>query len=593
MPRFIPHSAVFILLFLVGLSFFAASPSPTTQRAQAKATLVLLNANVITVDPSYPKAQAVAVKGSRILAIGTTRSIQATIGKQTQVLDLKGATVVPGLIEGHGHLMGLGLSRMRLDLSEAKSAADVIQMVQQRVKQLPPGTWIVGRGWDQNKWPSKQFPTHAKLSAISKKHPVFLIRVDGHAAWVNQEAMKLAGIQANSKAPKGGAILKDSKGQPTGILVDAAMHPVSRIVPSPSRAYRKKAMELAIKESHAAGVTSFHDAGVGASTIALYKELLREGKLTLRMYVMVSASDKGLVRKTLAKGPEIDLGDGHLTLRSFKLMADGALGSRGAALLEPYSDKPKQRGLLRMTENQIYNLSVRAIQRGFQFNTHAIGDRTNRAVLNAYERAIQRTQPDSSPRFRVEHAQILDAKDIPRFGRLGIIASMQPTHCTSDMPWVPRRIGAARTKEGAYVWQSLLRSGARIVSGSDAPVESVRPLWGYYAAVTRQNHKGFPAKGWNPSERMTRLQALRSYTIDAAYGAFEERQKGSITVGKLADFTVLSRDITQIAAKQILTTAVVATIVHGKIRYQRPHNAPPVKPPATRPSTPHHHHHKH
>ncbi|TNE43219.1 MAG: amidohydrolase [Deltaproteobacteria bacterium] len=584
---------LFAVLLCFGLSALVLGASPSKPSPKPVATLVLKNANVITVDPSLPRAQAVAVRGGRILAVGSNASIQKYIRAKTKVLDLKGATVVPGWIEGHGHLTGLGMSRMRLNLSEAKSAEDVIRMVQQRVKQLPPGTWIVGRGWDQNKWPSQRFPHHSKLSTISPKHPVYLSRVDGHAAWVNQKAMTLAGIHSKSKAPKGGAILKDGKGQPTGILVDAAMGPVYKQIPPPSRAYRKKAMELAIQESHAAGITSFHDAGVSGNTVSLYKELLREGKLTLRMYVMISAGDTALVKASLARGPEIGLGDGHLTLRSLKLMADGALGSRGAALLEPYSDKPKQTGLLRMSEQQIYKLSVRAIRKGFQVNTHAIGDRTNRVVLNAYERAFRTTQPDASPRFRIEHAQILDAKDIPRFGKLGVIASMQPTHCTSDMPWVPRRIGAKRTQEGAYVWQSLLRSGARIVSGSDAPVESVRPLWGYYAAVTRQNHDGKPTQGWNPSERMTRMQALRSYTIDAAYGAFEEHQKGSISVGKLADFTVLSHDITKIPAKQILQTQVLRTIVHGKVLFQQRYEAGRSDLPTSRPTSHHHHHHHH
>ncbi len=584
------YNLLSVVLVFLGLSLIVLGASPSQPALKRAATLVLKNAHIITVDPSQPNAQAVAVRDGRILAVGSNASIQKYIHAKTKVFDVKGATVVPGFIEGHGHLTGLGMSRMRLNLSEAKSAEDVIRMVQQHVKQIPPGTWIVGRGWDQNKWPFKRFPHHWELSAVSPKHPVYLTRVDGHAAWVNQKALSLAGIHSKSKAPKGGAILKDGKGQPTGILVDAAMGHVYKLIPPLSRAYLKKAMELAIQESHASGVTSFHDAGVSGNTVSLYKELLREGKLTLRMYVMISAGDAGLVNASLARGPEIGLGDGHLTIRSLKLMADGALGSRGAALLEPYSDKPKQTGLLRMSEQQIYKLSVRAIRKGFQVNTHAIGDRTNRVVLNAYERALRATQPDASPRFRIEHAQILDAKDIPRFGKLGVIASMQPTHCTSDMPWVPLRIGANRTQEGAYVWQSLLRSGARIVSGSDAPVESVRPLWGYYAAVTRQTLAGKPAQGWNPSERMTRIQALRSYTIDAAYGAFEEHQKGSITVGKLADFTVLSHDITKIPAKQILQTQVLATIVHGTIRFQQQYQPGRKVAPSSR-RTPHHHHH--
>jgi predicted amidohydrolase YtcJ len=341
-------------------------------------------------------------------------------------------------------------------------------------------------------------------------------------------------------------------------------------LPAPRPDEIKQALRRGIEECLALGITTFHDAGCGRREVAAYRELLAADEMPLRIYVMLWGADESLLAEHFRRGPEIGLGDGRLTIRSIKLMADGALGSRGAALLEPYHDEPKSTGLLILSEDQVFRIAGQALRHGFQVCTHAIGDRTNRVVLDAYERALAAHREVKDPRFRVEHAQLLDERDIPRFARLGVIASMQATHCTSDMPWVPDRIGLARAEEGAYVWQKLLRSGARIANGSDAPVESLNPLWGFFAAVTRHDHQGKPPGGWFPDQRMTREEALRSFTLEGAYAAFEEADKGWLAKGKLADLVVLSHDILTIPTPKVLATDVVMTIVGGKVAYVRP-----------------------
>jgi len=554
-----------LVLVLVGAWGMGLSP-----RAEETADLVLRGGKIVTMNPRQPEAEAIAIVGRRIARLGSSREIEPMIGPRTRVIELRGRLVVPGFIESHGHLLGLGQSRLILDLRGAKSAEEVAARVAAKVREARPGEWILGRGWDQNEWPQKEFPTHDILDRVAPENPVYLTRVDGHAAWVNRRALELAGITRETADPPGGRLLRDAEGRPTGVLIDRAMNLVARHIPPRSREENKRALLLAIEECLRSGITSFHDAGASREAIELYKELLREGALRLRLYVMISGRDEALRDEYLQRGPEIGLGEHHLTIRAIKLVADGALGSRGAALLEPYADEPTNSGLLLLSEEEIFRIARRALAAGFQVNTHAIGDRANRVVLNAYERAFREFPNVTDHRFRIEHAQIVDEADIPRFARLGVIASMQAIHATSDMPWVPARLGDARTREGAYVWRKFLAHGVRIANGSDAPVEPVNPLLGFYAAITRQDERGNPPGGWYPDQRMTREEALRSFTLDAAYAAFEDSLKGSLEPGKLADLVVLSRDIMTIPPSEILRTEVDMTIVDGRIVYERP-----------------------
>jgi predicted amidohydrolase YtcJ len=532
--------------------------------------LILHGGKIVTLDARQSQVAALAIAAGRIVALGGDREIARLAGPKTRVIDLAGKLVVPGFIECHGHLEAIGRAKLELNLVGTKGEAEIAELVRRRIAQTKPGQWIVGRGWDQNDWPERRFPDHRALSTAAPENPVLLTRIDGHAVWVNAAAMKMAGLTAETADVKGGRIHRDAEGKPTGVLIDRATGLVTRHLPAPRPDEIKQALRRGIEECLALGITTFHDAGCGRREVAAYRELLAADEMPLRIYVMLWGADESLLAEHFRRGPEIGLGDGRLTIRSIKLMADGALGSRGAALLEPYHDEPKSTGLLILSEDQVFRIAGQALRHGFQVCTHAIGDRTNRVVLDAYERALAAHREVKDPRFRVEHAQLLDERDIPRFARLGVIASMQATHCTSDMPWVPDRIGLARAEEGAYVWQKLLRSGARIANGSDAPVESLNPLWGFFAAVTRHDHQGKPPGGWFPDQRMTREEALRSFTLEGAYAAFEEADKGWLAKGKLADLVVLSHDILTIPTPKVLATDVVMTIVGGKVAYVRP-----------------------
>jgi predicted amidohydrolase YtcJ len=497
--------------------------------------------------------------------VGKSAEIELFIGPETRVIDLEGKRVVPGLIESHAHLLGMGLAMMRLDLVGTESEAQIAEMVRARAAQSEPGQWIQGRGWDQNDWPVKRFPNFESITAAAPENPVCLTRIDGHAVWVNKRAMELAGLTKETTDPAGGRIERTDDGAPTGVLVDTASGIVESLIAAPSREEKKQALIAAIQACHENGLTGFHDAGAGRETIRLYRELLDEGALTLRLNVMLSGGSDSLLDEYFTHGPVIGLGYHFLTIRSIKLFADGALGSRGAAMIEDYADDPGNRGLLIDSEEEIFEKADRALAHGFQVCTHAIGDRGNRTTLNAYERAFQNHAEVKDPRFRIEHAQILDKADIQRFADLHVIAAMQAQHCTSDMPWVPDRIGAERTAEGAYVWRELLDLGVCIPNGSDAPVESVNPFWGIYAAVTRQDREGSPAEGWQPEQRMTRQEALESFTLSGAYAAFQEDVLGSLTAGKLADLVVLSKDIMTVPEPEILETEALLTMVGGKI----------------------------
>ena len=537
--------------------------------AAEPADLVLLNATVHTVDARRPRAEAVAVRDNRIVAVGTSAELRALVGPHSRVMDLRGRVVVPGFDDAHAHFLGLGFARLDVDLVGTRTFEDLLARVEQAVKARTPGEWIRGRGWHEEKWtvPApgavRGFPTQQALSAISPDNPVILERADGHAVLVNAKAMALFGVTRATRAPEGGEIIHDAAGEATGVFVDNAeplVTPQERSEPE-----RRRALELAMDECLQKGVTSLTDAGAPIEVIGLYKELAAGGKLRTRLYVM--ASGLGTMR-ALAK-PESGLGNGLLDVRSVKLFADGALGSRGAALLEPYVDDAGNLGLVRTPPEEMLEAARFALAHGFQVGIHAIGDRANRIVLDIYEKAFSERPEVKDPRFRIEHAQVLDAAEIPRFAKLKVLASMQGIHCPSDRPWAPKRLGDARVAEGAYVWRKLLAAGARIVNGTDAPVEDVSPIQNFHASVTRAGADGQPKGGFDPDQKLTRAEALRTMTLDAAYASFAEKQKGSIEVGKLADLVVLSQDILSVPDDALLQTEVLVTILDGRVLYEK------------------------
>jgi len=459
------------------------------------ADVVLRNGKIVTMNTAQPQAQAIAIVGDRIAAVGNIEEIQKLIGDSTRVIDLNGKLVIPGLIESHGHLLGIGQAKLALDLVGTTSEEQIAQMVKARAAQAKPGEWIVGRGWDQNDWAAKRFPAFRSITAAAADNPVYLTRIDGHAGWANQRALELAGLTKETPDPSGGRIICDEQGNPTGVLIDRAQGLIASKIPPPSRDQQKQALLLALQECVASGLTEFHDAGTSREVIDLYKELLKENKLAPRLYVMLAGGDQDLLKDYFARGPEIGMGDHRLTIRAIKLVADGALGSRGAALLEDYVDDPGNKGLLILSEDQIFQVADQALAHGFQICTHAIGDQANRVVLNAYERAFKAHADVKDPRFRVEHAQILDQADILRFARLGVIASMQATHCTSDMPWVPDRIGNARAEEGELEAE-LAASGARCSSRATmAPTRNSAPSGGTSPATRAPRQRQRPQGG--------------------------------------------------------------------------------------------------
>jgi predicted amidohydrolase YtcJ len=541
------------------------------------ATAVIFGGTIYTMNPQQPVVEAVAIRNNKIILAGPKGDVFRLMDDKTEMIDLKGKTVIPGFIEGHGHIMDVGINEMSLNLAGLASFEEVIQKVKDAVAKAEPGEWIVGKGWHQEKWASKPetmiqgFPVHQKLSEISPDNPVYLEHASGHAALANAKAMQMSGVLPISRETpsvqnvQGGEIIRDAHGNPTGLLNENALELVSTKIP---RDYNR-ALGLALKACLRNGITSFHDAGATREHIRIFRQFKNEGKLIPGLYVMVTGFDRGLVYESFKKGPEID-STGTLTIRSVKLNCDGALGSRGAWLLEEYSDQPGNYGMPTLPMDTVLKTARLALNAGFQVCSHAIGDRANREILDRYEMAF-REHPDraSDHRFRIEHAQHLHPSDIPRFGKLGVIPAMQAIHMSSDRPWAIERLGEKRITEGAYMWQSLLKTGAKIVNGTDAPVEPLNPIACFYASVTRKTLAKEPPGGYEPNERMTREQALRSYTLDAAYGAFEEKIKGSIEVGKLANFTVLSKDIMTIAEDDILSANIEMTIVNGKVVYRK------------------------
>jgi predicted amidohydrolase YtcJ len=544
------------------------------------ADLVLRNGKIVTMNAAAPTAQAIAVRGDRIAALGTDADARKWIGPNTKVVDLKGQLAIPGFIEGHGHFTGIGEYRQGLDLREARTWDEIVAQVARAVRQAKPGEWIVGRGWHQSKWdhapePNVEgFPLHESLDRVSPDNPVLLTHASGHAAFVNAKAMEAARLTRDTPSPSGGEILKDKQGNPTGLLRETAQGLVARAhsqwldrrTAAERAADLRKAIDLASDECVSKGITSFEDAGSSFSTVDAFRSMAENNELKLRLWVMLGAGPLDQLKANIDRYRIVGAGNNHLTVRAIKRYMDGALGSRGAWLLAPYADKPDSVGLPASKLEDLKAVGEVAIQHDFQLCIHAIGDRANREVLNLYEEIFKEHPGKTGLRWRIEHAQHLSAADIPRFGKLGVIAAMQGIHCTSDAPYVLLRLGPQRAEEGAYVWQKLMKSGAVVANGTDAPVEDVNPLACFYASVSRKLKDG---TRFYADQRMSREEALKSYTWNNAYAAFQESEKGSLEVGKLADITVLSRDIMTIPEDDIPSTDVVYTIVGGKVVFQR------------------------
>lgn len=557
-------SLAVVLLMLILLS---------AQSKLEPADIVFKNGNIYTVNERQPHAEAVAVKAGKIIFVGSNKDVKAYEGKATRVVDLHGNTVVPGLTDSHYHLMGVGEREMTLNLEGTSSLEDFLAKVKARVDRAKPGEWVTGRGWIETFWKPPVFPSRWELDKIAPNNPVYLTRADGHASIANSAALKIAGITTDTPNPFGGEFLKDAKtGEPTGMLIDGAQGRVAARIPrGGGKEEAEQALLIGIRRSLALGWCEVQIPGNSYNEVDLIKKLYGEGKIKLRIYDSVSGPGPA-AQRLLREGPIIGAFDNHFTVRGIKAYMDGALGSRGAALLEPYSDAPTTSGFFVTKEEALLPMFVEALRQGIQIETHAIGDRGNRTILDLYEKAFRTVSPEQrkirEPRWRVEHAQIVDPIDIPRFASLGVIPSMQPSHAIGDLHFAPSRLGIKRL-EGAYAWQSFIKSGSIVPGGSDAPVERGEPMIEFYAAVARKDQKGFTGEGWHPEQALSRQQALKMFTIWAAYAAFEENAKGSLEVGKLADLTVLSADIMKIAEPEILKTRCVMTVVGGEIAYEQ------------------------
>jgi predicted amidohydrolase YtcJ len=568
-------SAIAVGALAVVASTAAQNPAP----ARA-ADLVLRGGTVVTVDEKRPEAQAIAVAGDTILAVGSDQEIQRYVGASTRVIDLNGALAIPGLIDAHVHFTGVGQAARNLKLAPAADWPAIVRMVGEAAKQAKPGAWILGRGWHQEKWTSppspnvEGFPLHDALSKAAPQNPVWLTHASGHAGFGNAKAMELAGVTRSTPNPPGGTILRDKSGEATGlfneraqsIVTDALARDLARRTPAEIEADLRTEVALAATESLSKGLTTVSDAGSPPSTIELMKKLVDAHALPIRVWMMLRETPDKLALD-MPKYRVVNYGDKRFTVRAVKRAVDGALGSRGAWMLEPYSDLPSTSGLNTDSLDDIRQSAELAVRFDYQMAVHAIGDRGNREVLNIYEKAFAQ-HPEKTGRerrWRIEHAQHVSPADIPRFGRLGVIASMQGIHATSDAPYVVARLGSARAETGAYVWQSLMQLGAVVANGTDAPVEDIDPIPSFYASITRKPKEGAP---FFPGQRMTRLEALRSYTINAAFAGFDETIKGSLVPGKLADITVLSKNIMTIPEDQIPTARVLYTIVGGVLAYQ-------------------------
>ena len=530
--------------------------------AREAADKIFINAVIYTMNSQNEIANSIAVKDEKILYIGNEEDAYNYSGDKTEIIDLQGETVVPGFTDAHTHIAQMGKFIQSLNLTGTKSAQVIADNIRYYASTIPPGELIEGLGWDQNDWEVKKFPTFQILTDAAPDNPVILLRIGRSTIWVNKKTLELAGITAETPDPEGGQILRiPGSNEPSGLLRNNAMSLVNDVRQAPSKDLKKRRIVETLSYALKLGITTLHDTGSDSDHLEIYKELAAEGKLVPRVYAMIQ-DEEILKEKYFKLGPQIGLYDDYLNIRTMKFLFDGTLGSRGAALLEPYSDDPENSGMLSMPEDELRSKITNAANHGFQVSAHAIGDRSGRLILDIYEQLTNGREN----RHRIEHSQTLSLDDIPRFKKLGVIPSMQPTHQSSDMYWAEDRLGSERIK-GAYAWRKLVDSGVVIAGGSDAPIESLNPLWGIYAAVTRQDHKGFPENGWYPEERMTMEEAVKMFTSWAAYASFEEDLKGTLETGKLADFTVLSKDIFTIEPPALLKTRVLMTVIGGNIRY--------------------------
>ncbi len=567
-----PHSSLALNpmriahLFTLFALTIACAPEP-----ENPADLVLRGGKVVTVDSSIPDGTAIAVREGRIQFVGSDREVRGFIGRETEVIELDGQLAIPGFIESHAHFMRVGQGKTELNLMGIANWDEAIQMVEFAARDIPVGQLITGRGWHQEKWDKRPadnvegFPTHQALSAVTPNNPVILTHASGHAAFANAKAMELAGITRDTPNPPGGEIVKDANGEPIGLFRETAQGLLAAARQRSAPADPRQWVALASEEALSKGITTFVDAGSGFQTIDLLKDMADKGQLGVRLWVMIRASNDQL-REKLDDYRMVGYANDMLTVRAIKVTIDGALGSHGAWLLEPYTDLPASTGLNTIPIPVLRETAELAMTHEYQLCVHAIGDRANHEALNVYEAAFQANPEKTDLRWRIEHAQHLNPVDIPRFGKLGVIAAMQGVHATSDGPWVEAKLGEKRAREGAYVWQDLMKSGAIIANGTDAPVEDVNPIASYYSSVSRMTSQGTK---FYPDQAMSRMEALRSYTINGAYAAFEDDIKGPLTPGKLADITVLSQDILTVPEDRIPATQVVYTIVGGKVMYSK------------------------
>jgi predicted amidohydrolase YtcJ len=542
--------------------------------AREPASTVFVNGNIYTMNERQPRVEAIAMKGDRIVFVGSNDDAKKYQTPDARTIDLAGKTVVPGLTDSHCHIFGIGERELTLNLEGTDTLEDFLAKVKARVDQAEPGKWITGRGWIETFWKPPQFPTRADLDKIAPNNPVFFTRADGHAAIVNSAALRIAKIEKETPNPFGGEILRDKQsGEATGMLLDHAQQLVQKNIPQPTEMERREAFVVGVKRELSLGWCQIQNAGSNLDDLPPMRQALEAGQCKIRVYNAVySPGPAG--DALLRDGPALNEFDHRFTQRTIKVVFDGALGSRGAALLEPYSDAPETSGYLTQKESELQSIFEEALRKGIQIETHAIGDRANRLILDLYEKAMKAVPPDQrkirEPRWRVEHAQIVTAPDLPRFSKLGVIASMQPSHAISDLFFAPSRLGKGRLA-GAYAWQSLLKSGAVICGGSDAPVERGEPMIEFYAAVARKSIKGESADGWHPEQAVSRENALKMFTLSSAYAAFEEKDRGSIEPGKLADLTILSADIMKIPEPEILKTTCAMTVIGGEIVYEAAH----------------------
>jgi len=580
------RSLLFAAFMGAALAACGADPAPesaTTRPAPdvAPADLVLRSGIIETVDDELGVVEAIAVTGYQVTAVGSDADIEAYIGPETDVVELNGRFVMPGFIEGHGHYLSLGRSKQILDLNDVENWEEIVSMVSSAVDKAQPGEWIFGRGWHQDKWSSVPddavdgVPVNATLNAVSPDNPVILGHASGHAAFWNDRALEIAGVDADTPDPAGGTIVRDADGRATGLMRETAQRLIreaqsayeGQMTPEQTDALMRERVRLAADEALENGVTSFHDAGSDLETIDFFRKLEEEGELDVRLYVMMRRVPNEIMETALPQYRMVAEGNDFLTVRSIKRQVDGALGAHGAWLLEPYADLPSTDGLVLETLEDIERTAELAVEHGYQVNTHAIGDRANREILDLYESVWERMDVDGSElRWRMEHAQHIDPVDVPRFGELGVIAAIQAVHGTSDGPWIPTRLGDERAEATSQPWRDLFETGAVITNGTDVPVERIDPIASYYSSVTRRMNNG---EQFYPEHVMTRDEAIRTYTINNAYAAFEEDIKGTLAPGMYADMVVLSQDITTVAEEAIPSTEVEMTFVGGELKYAR------------------------